>query len=267
MQAELLRAIGEPNRLRIIELLNSAPRPVGEIADRLGLRQPQATKHLQTLERAGLVTMHPLGQRRVYALKRETLSELREWLDTFAEHHRSEVVLQQYANAINAESASAKSNPDFARGRRFAFTREMAAPPNVVWRFWTSGRLLRQWWSPEHFDVVRARISPVTGGRIDIVMQEADGSRYASRGRFLSLTAPKHLRFELGPLGPDGRLLLSAIHNLTLVGHGRRTKLSLKIRVTEADPSAVSAVAGMELGWNQLLDKLEHLIRARGRAR
>ena len=32
-----------------------SPRPVGEIAARLDLRQPQVTKHLQTLERTGLV--------------------------------------------------------------------------------------------------------------------------------------------------------------------------------------------------------------------
>jgi DNA-binding transcriptional ArsR family regulator len=63
----LLAALAEPNRLRIVELLADAPRPVGEVATALGLRQPQATKHLQTLERAGLVTMQPLGRRRASA--------------------------------------------------------------------------------------------------------------------------------------------------------------------------------------------------------
>jgi DNA-binding transcriptional ArsR family regulator len=69
----VLAALAEPNRLRIVELLGEAPRPVGEIATALGLRQPQVTKHLQTLERAGLVRVHPLGQRRVYVLRRSPL--------------------------------------------------------------------------------------------------------------------------------------------------------------------------------------------------
>ena len=76
MNATLLAALAEPNRLRIVGLLGAAPRSVGEIAAALRLRQPQVTKHLQTLERAGVVTVHPLGRRRIYALRRETLREL-----------------------------------------------------------------------------------------------------------------------------------------------------------------------------------------------
>src|SRR5436853_7161480 len=79
----LLAALAEPNRLRIVELLGESPRPVGEIAARLDLRQPQVTKHLQTLERTGLVEAHPLGRRRIYALRREPLRAPRDWLGGF----------------------------------------------------------------------------------------------------------------------------------------------------------------------------------------
>ena len=51
----VLVALAEPNRLRIVELLGRQPRTVGEIAAALALRQPQVTKHLQTLEHAGVV--------------------------------------------------------------------------------------------------------------------------------------------------------------------------------------------------------------------
>src|SRR5919108_3262588 len=80
MDSRLLAALAEPNRLRIVELLGESPRAVGEIAIRLDLRQPQTTKHLQTLERAGLVEMHRLGRRRIYALRREQLRALGDWL-------------------------------------------------------------------------------------------------------------------------------------------------------------------------------------------
>src|SRR5205809_130135 len=105
MDAQLLAALAEPNRLRIVELLGAAPRSVGEIATTLELRQPQVTKHLQTLERAGVVTMHPLGQRRIYALRREPLRELRAWLEAFDVRLPSEDVLEQYGAAIDAERA------------------------------------------------------------------------------------------------------------------------------------------------------------------
>ena len=261
MDAALLGAIGEANRLRIVELLNAAPRPVGEIAQSLGLRQPQATKHLQALERAGLVTMHPLGQRRIYALRREQFALLRQWLDTFAAGSRSEAVLEEYRNAIETEAAAVLKNRGFGKRRVLRFSRELTAPPGEIWAYWTSGRLVRRWWSPEHFQVVRARLEPVAGGRIEIVMAEGDGTRHASRGNFIELRRPKHLSFELGPLGPDGTVLLSAVHELTLARQRKRTQLSLTVRVTSVTPAAVPALAGMQLGWNQLLDKLERVVR------
>jgi DNA-binding transcriptional ArsR family regulator len=103
MTSALLIALSEPNRLRIVELLGVAPRAVGEIAATLRLRQPQVTKHLRALERAGLVTMHPLGRRRIYSLRREPLRELRRWLEAFEDDHPSEDVLERYHAAIDAE--------------------------------------------------------------------------------------------------------------------------------------------------------------------
>jgi DNA-binding transcriptional ArsR family regulator len=78
-----LIALSEPNRLRIVELLREKPRPVGEIAKRLRLRQPQVSKHLRVLSDAGLVDVRPVAQRRIYQLRSEPFSELDRWLETF----------------------------------------------------------------------------------------------------------------------------------------------------------------------------------------
>src|SRR4051812_23529342 len=147
MISTLLAALAEPNRARIVELLAAAPRAVGEIAAKLELRQPQVTKHLQTLERAGLATMHPLGQRRIYALRREPLRELRDWLEPLTVAHPSEDVLAQYEAAIEAERALTPRRS----ARKFEFNREVPAAPAAVWRAWTSADVVRRWWSPTHF--------------------------------------------------------------------------------------------------------------------
>lgn len=78
-----LGALAEPNRLHIVELLRDGPRPVGEIATRLGLRQPQVSKHLRVLSEAGFVEVHPAAQRRIYHLRPEPFHELDAWLATY----------------------------------------------------------------------------------------------------------------------------------------------------------------------------------------
>jgi len=78
-----LTALAEPNRLRIVELLRDRPRPVGEIAKRLRLRQPQVSKHLRVLSDAGLVDVRPVAQQRIYQLRSEPFNELDKWLETF----------------------------------------------------------------------------------------------------------------------------------------------------------------------------------------
>ena len=78
-----LTALAEPNRLRIVELLRDKPRPVGEIAKRLRLRQPQVSKHLRVLSDAGLVDVRPVAQQRIYQLRLEPFNELDKWLATF----------------------------------------------------------------------------------------------------------------------------------------------------------------------------------------
>ena len=83
MDANILTALAEPNRLRIVELLREQPYPVGEIAERLAMRQPQVSKHLRVLSEAGIVEMRPNAQQRVYQLQPQPFEELESWLNTF----------------------------------------------------------------------------------------------------------------------------------------------------------------------------------------
>jgi DNA-binding transcriptional ArsR family regulator len=80
---ETLAALAEPNRLRIVELLRTGARPVGEIGERLDLAQPQVSKHLRVLKDAGLVDVEVRAQQRLYELRPEPLRELNEWLERF----------------------------------------------------------------------------------------------------------------------------------------------------------------------------------------
>lgn len=80
---ETFRALSEPSRLQIIDLLVGQPLPVGTVAERIGIRQPQASKHLRALSDAGLVEVRPDAQRRIYALRAEAFQELDQWLGRY----------------------------------------------------------------------------------------------------------------------------------------------------------------------------------------
>lgn len=78
-----LSILAEPNRLRIVELLRDGPLTVGEIAERVGLRQPQTSKHLKVLNDKGIVEVEADANRRIYRLRPEPFHALDAWLHSF----------------------------------------------------------------------------------------------------------------------------------------------------------------------------------------
>jgi DNA-binding transcriptional ArsR family regulator len=90
--------------MRIVELLRAGPRPVGEIAGRLRLRQPQVSKHLRVLSDAGLVKARPVAQQRVYHLQSKPFEELDSWLGTFRRIWESRLdTLDEYLQKLKEE--------------------------------------------------------------------------------------------------------------------------------------------------------------------
>jgi DNA-binding transcriptional ArsR family regulator len=83
MNPATFNALAEPSRLKIVELLRERARSVNEISLLLKLRQPQASKHLHKLAEAGLVTVRPVAQQRIYALKPEPFLQLEDWANSF----------------------------------------------------------------------------------------------------------------------------------------------------------------------------------------
>jgi DNA-binding transcriptional ArsR family regulator len=86
---ETFKALAEPHRFQIVELLREGPRQVGDMVDRLDLRQPQVSKHLRVLSDAGLVDVRVDAQRRIYALRPEPLQELKLWVERYRRHWES----------------------------------------------------------------------------------------------------------------------------------------------------------------------------------
>jgi uncharacterized protein YndB with AHSA1/START domain/DNA-binding transcriptional ArsR family regulator len=252
-------ALGDAARWRIMELLAERPRSVGELAELTGSRQPQTTKHLQTLARAGLVRVYPLGQRRVYAVETAPLAALahglRKLVETAEEHAGERDVIARYRAAIERESAAADRDR-WADGRTFVFERVLAAPRDVVWRHWVDPDLLAAWWTLPPMAVTDCALEPRAGGRAVLEYRDAEGRRYRAEGSVHSATQPKQLVFELSVLNAAEAVSFTSHYDLALSADRKGTKLRLGLRITDTAVEAVPYIAGIETGWNEVLDNL-----------
>ena len=66
--AERFKALSEPSRLAILRFLMVQPAPVGVIAEAVGQSQPNASRHLAALKRAGFVSGRRDGQSIIYSI-------------------------------------------------------------------------------------------------------------------------------------------------------------------------------------------------------
>ena len=79
----MARAVAEPRRRAILDVLNQGEMTVGDIAANFDVSRPAISQHLRILKEADLVAVRRDGTRRYYRARPEALAELRSWLDGF----------------------------------------------------------------------------------------------------------------------------------------------------------------------------------------
>jgi DNA-binding transcriptional ArsR family regulator len=77
------RAISDPTRRAILDLLSERDLMVKEITARFRVSQPAVSRHLRVLREARLVREQRVGRARVYGLDPEPLDVVREWLGRY----------------------------------------------------------------------------------------------------------------------------------------------------------------------------------------
>jgi DNA-binding transcriptional ArsR family regulator len=80
---EAIRAIAEPNRRRILQLVTANELSAGEIAAEFEITRPAVSQHLGVLREAGLVSERREGTRRLYSLRPEGFDDLKSFLEAF----------------------------------------------------------------------------------------------------------------------------------------------------------------------------------------
>jgi len=265
----LLTALADPARWRLVNLLAERPRSVGVLAQLAGARQPQTTKHLQTLERVGVVTSERTGQRRIYALRSAPLRDLALVLgrlaDTVDQTDSPRATYDRYKLSVNAERLAAEEK-GWADGRSFRFRRSLGGRPELVWRQLTESALLSRWWTPDDLRVSELLFEARPGGRIVQEFRDADdtdGSDLVAgraEGVVEDVRPGEYLSYRLSPLLPDGSPAFTSEVGLGLRPTDTGTDLDVHWRITESTVDSAEFIAGIEIGFGQCLDKLAAIL-------
>jgi DNA-binding transcriptional ArsR family regulator len=73
------RAVADPTRRAILDLLADGERAVRDLCARFKLTQPAISQHLRVLRDAKLVRVRRLGRMRLYRLRAEPLKAVYDW--------------------------------------------------------------------------------------------------------------------------------------------------------------------------------------------
>lgn len=78
------RAIADPVRRDILELLHSSPLPAGRVAEHFDISRPAISKHLAVLTDCGVVEVNATGRQRIYSLNPGPLLEVAAFIHALA---------------------------------------------------------------------------------------------------------------------------------------------------------------------------------------
>jgi len=120
---------------------------------------------------------------------------------------------------------------------------------------------LAQWWGPQGFTNPVCELDAQPGGAIRIDMRGPDSVVYPMKGTFHKIAEPELLVFTSSAFHEENEdPQLNVLNTITCIGLGNKTRLTLRADVVRSTPSVESALAGMEEGWSQSLDRLANVL-------
>lgn len=85
MKRDVFRAIADPTRRKIIDLLSEEAQSVSQVAAHFPISRPAISKHIKTLEESGLVSIEQDGRQRICRSVPKELREVGRWIDQHRE--------------------------------------------------------------------------------------------------------------------------------------------------------------------------------------
>jgi uncharacterized protein YndB with AHSA1/START domain len=152
--------------------------------------------------------------------------------------------------------------------KEIEFERTYDSPIEVVWQAWTDPEHLKQWWGPDNVSIPECEVDLRVGGRVYIVMEAGEamgpykGTRWPMEGKYTVIEKNSKLAYAVKAWteSQEETTEIDQITELTLSDDNGKTKIKLKATINKTGPDAKMAVEGMQMGFNQQLDKLNKFL-------
>ncbi|MEC9369550.1 MAG: SRPBCC domain-containing protein [Pseudomonadota bacterium] len=161
---------------------------------------------------------------------------------------------------------------------QFTFERTLDAPRDLVWKMWTVGEHLAQWWGPKgcKLHVEKADVRP--GGTFHYAMRFSNGAEMWGLIAYQEVEAPSRLAYVSSFSNPGGEVVrapfsqdfpLRVLNVMTFVDRSGGTRVTLTGKPLEASPvelaKYVEMFGSMEKGFGGTFEQLETYLVGLGR--
>jgi DNA-binding transcriptional ArsR family regulator/uncharacterized protein YndB with AHSA1/START domain len=246
----VLRALGDPTRRAILDLLRERPRTTGELTEAFPTSRFAVMKHLAVLKEAGLVVVRSRGRERWNHLNLVPLREVYErWMRPYADRWASSLL--RLKEAAEHERGVAMSDTAPAQTGLAVRTMEVeheltvAAPREKVFDALTR---MGEWWPHRFREGSSVHLEPTVGGRFWEQWAEG-GALYAT---VTDVLRPERLRCA-GPMGMAGPVSGRFAMELAELPDGTLVRLSHRAFGDIDDETRASYTEG----WLGVLDALK----------
>jgi uncharacterized protein YndB with AHSA1/START domain/DNA-binding transcriptional ArsR family regulator len=251
MANDSFKALAHPLRRDIVERLSSGPATVAEVTRGFDVSKPTISRHLRTLEEAGVVSRVIVGRTHRLALDARTLAETADWIETQrARWERLFDVVGEYLE--ERKDAEMTERRDF----ELRMERTFDASAEEVFDAWTSEDVLKRWFHAEpDWDTPTAEVDLRVGGKIRVAMREPDGTEHAMGGEYTVIERPHRLTMTWTfDEWPEKQQLIE----LEFTESDGRTTVVL----TNSGIDTEQHRNEQQVGWDGCLDSLERALSA-----
>lgn len=145
--------------------------------------------------------------------------------------------------------------------RTLTLVRTLDAPRDKIFRCWTEGPLLMQWFTPAPWKTVEVELDVRPGGSTRIVMQNPDGETFPNLGIYLDVVPNERLVFTdafTSAWEPSAKPFIVGDIRLEDAGNNQ-TRYTAIVRHWSVEDRDRHDKMGFHDGWNKAADQLETL--------